>query len=561
MGSSKEGKSAKPVRQNITAEELNVIIEHAKDLGLSEGEHNKLKAAVDTLGFLTQELEGKNASIARLRKYLFGASTEKTSELLKGRTEEASAGADRLGAAADADADTMASMLKPKPKGHGRNGANSYTGAEKNTVAHETLEAGSPCPECPKGKVYPMKQPAVLVRITGMAPLAATVHELARLRCNACGEVFTANAPPGASEAKYDEGAASMIALLKYGAGMPFNRLEKMQKGFGIPLPSSTQWELVAEASEKMAPAYMELVRQAAQGEVIYNDDTTIKILELTGKRRRDAIAAGDIDPDQRVGLFTSGIVSQGSGQEIVLFFSGNQHAGENLADVLKHRESGLTAPIQMCDALSHNTCGEFDTILSNCLTHARRQFVEVLANFPDQCQFVVETLREVYKTDAEARELQLDDQARLELHQRQSAPRMEELSTWFADQLSEHLVEPNSGLGKAIRYCRKHWEKLTLFLRVSGAPLDNNICERALKKAIIHRKNSYFYKTREGARVGDLFMSLIYTTERCGASPFAFLTALQQNRGAVAASPADWMPWNYASTLARGAGVVAGEG
>ncbi len=128
----------------------------------------------------------------------------------------------------------------------------------------------------------------------------------------------------------------------------------------------------------------------------------------------------------------------------------------------------------------------------------------------------------------------------------------MAELSDWFKRQLEEHLVEPNSGLGKAIKYCRKHWEKLTLFLRVPGAPLDNNICERALKKAIIHRKNSYFYKTRDGARVGDLFMSLIYTAERNDASPFAYLTALQENKEAVAASPADWMPWNYTATLAR---------
>jgi len=257
MGNSKRGKGPRPVRQDIAAEELNGIIEHAKDRKLSEEEHSKLKAAIDTLGFLTQEIEGKNASIARLRKYLFGASTEKTSELLKGITGVESVGVDQIQSAQDANAGTPASTPAPKPnrKGHGRNGADSYTGAKRITVKHETLGVASPCTECLKGKVYPLKQPGVLVRVTGMAPLAATRHELDRLRCNACGEVFTANAPPGVGEAKYDEGAASMVALLKYGAGMPFNRLEKMQKGFGIPLPSSTQWELVAAASEKIAPA------------------------------------------------------------------------------------------------------------------------------------------------------------------------------------------------------------------------------------------------------------------------------------------------------------------
>jgi hypothetical protein len=96
----------------------------------------------------------------------------------------------------------------------------------------------------------------------------------------------------------------------------------------------------------------------------------------------------------------------------------------------------------------------------------------------------------------------------------------------------------------------RKHWEKLTLFLREPGAPLDNNVCERALKKAILHRKNAYFFKSRRGARVGDLFMSLIHTAERCKASPFDYLVALLRNAKAVADSPGAWMPWNYGQQL-----------
>ena len=551
MAASKKNEGPAPARQDIRIGKLEAIVEHAKALGLPTGEHGTLKAAVDTLGFLTQELESKDATIARLRKYLFGASTEKTGQLFGDLAEEDSAASGEQQPAEDGGADSS-KLRKPKAKGHGRIGADDYTGATRVRIPHETLESGGVCPACPRGKVYSMKRPAVLVRVTGMAPLAATVYERAKLRCNLCGEVFTAREPPGVGEAKYDEGAASMVALLKYGAGMPFNRLEQLQKGFGIPLPASTQWDLVADASEKLLPAYQELIRQAAQGDVLHNDDTSIQILELTGKRRKQAIAAGDIDPDQRVGLFTSGIVSKSEGREIVLFFTGTQHAGENLSDVLRQREEGLAAPIQMCDALSHNTCGEFDSILSNCLTHARRQFVEVIANFPDECRVVIDTLREVYKTDAEAKQRGLSAQDRLRLHQESSGPRMQDLDEWLETQLSERLVEPNSGLGKAITYTRKHWEPLTLFLRMAGAPLDNNICERALKKVIVHRKNSYFFKTRRGARVGDLFMSLIYTAERGANAPFTYLTALQQHAKAVAEAPAEWMPWNYADALAR---------
>jgi len=128
----------------------------------------------------------------------------------------------------------------------------------------------------------------------------------------------------------------------------------------------------------------------------------------------------------------------------------------------------------------------------------------------------------------------------------------MDQLEQWLADQLEQKKVEPNSGLGEAITYMRKHWEKLTLFLRVPAAPLDNNLCERALKKAILHRKNAYFFKTERGARVGDLFMSLIHTCELCNINPFDYLTAMQKHRYQLFLSPGNWMPWNYRDTVKR---------
>ena len=126
----------------------------------------------------------------------------------------------------------------------------------------------------------------------------------------------------------------------------------------------------------------------------------------------------------------------------------------------------------------------------------------------------------------------------------------MKELQDWLKKQFDDHFVEPNSSLGQAISYMLNHWNKLTLFLRKAGAPLDNNVCERALKKAILHRKNALFFKTQNGARVGDLYMSLIYTCELCEANPFDYLTELQRNADEVDAHPELWMPWNYRQTL-----------
>lgn len=118
------------------------------------------------------------------------------------------------------------------------------------------------------------------------------------------------------------------------------------------------------------------------------------------------------------------------------------------------------------------------------------RNFVEVTESFPEEVRFVLETLREVYKTDALARKQGLDPEQRLQLHQRDSGPRMKVLKEWMEEQFSQRKVEPNSGLGEAIQYMSKHWEGLTLFLREKGAPLDNKVCERALKRAILHRRN-----------------------------------------------------------------------
>jgi transposase len=549
-------RSQKPLLEEISQQELEAIVQRARTGPLSEQEHAKLKAAVDTLSYLTQALEAKGASIRRLRKLLFGASTEKTSQVLGDggvdNTDSADSGpADEAGGGEDEGQHADGEAGNKKRKGHGRNGAKDYTGAERVKVPHETLSRGDHCPECQRGKLYPMAEPAVMVRVRGMAPLRATVYERQRLRCNLCGQVFVARAPAGVGGAKYDETAASMIGLLKYGCGLPFNRLERLERDLGIPLPASTQWGVVHEAADKLAPAYQELIRQAAQGEVLHNDDTTMKILELLPDRAGPRSEQDDDDDtDERTGVYTSGILSVTGGHKVALFFTGRRHAGENLQQVLARRAAELPAPVQMCDGLSHNTAGDFKTILANCMAHSRRKYVEVADSFPEQVRHVLLQLRKVYKTDALARSEQMTPQQRLDLHQAQSGPVMRDLEKWLQAQLDEKLVEPNSTLGEAIAYMQKHWQALTLFLRQPGAPLDNNIVERALKKAILHRKNALFYKTENGARVGDLYMSLIHTCELCGADPFDYFTALQRHAEAVAEAPAAWLPWSYKETL-----------
>jgi len=534
-------------RIDLDRSELEAILAHAKT-ALSEEEYAKLHAAMETLIFLTAELEKNRVSVQRLKQLLFGATTEKTRKVMEKILDDAGKAKQSGGSVATGD---QPASPPEKAPGHGRNGAQAYVGAQTVRVPHESLKPGDPCPECKKGTVYQTTEPARLVRIRGQAPLGATVYELQRLRCNLCGEVFTAETPEGVGPDKYDAESASMIALLKYGSGLPFNRLERLEGSLGIPLPAATQWEIIEHSGDRIDPVFQEMIGQAAQGQVLHLDDTSMKVLALSGPPG-EATASDPEQPSERTGVFTSGVVSINGGRRIALYFTGHQHAGENLVALLKRRAAELGPPIQMCDALSRNMPGELKTIVANCLTHGRRRFVDVAADFPDECLHVLEVLKEVYRNDALAKSQGMSAQERLALHQTQSGPKMAELKAWMASQIEQKRVEPNSGLGEAIAYMDKHWNELTLFLRQAGAPLDNNICEQALKKAILHRKNAYFYKTANGARVGDLFMSLIQTCELNGVNPFDYLTALNRHAKELSACPAQWMPWNYQEAVKR---------
>jgi transposase len=525
--------------------DLERLVDRTRDAPLTDEEHAQLKAAIHTLGYLADLLEQKGTTIAGLRQLLFGAQTEKTQDVLA-----------RAGVI---DPETPSTTSEPpdtpaparRRRGHGRHSAAAYAGARHVPVPHAQLQHGAGCPLCLTGHVYRQRDPGVLIRLTGQPPITGTIYDLERLRCNACGEVFTADPPPGVGEEKYDATTGAMVALLKYGTGMPFHRLARLQTDLGIPLPASTQWEIVRDLATRLEPMLTELLRQAANGEVVHNDDTHMTVLHLP---RGDP---DDVAPE-RTGVFTSGIVATRDGHRIALFVTGRRHAGENLARVLAERTQDLGPPIQMCDALSRNLPKPLATIVGYCLAHARRHVVDVIPSFPAECRRILETLSAVYRHDAEARAQALAPEARLAHHQTHSRPLLDDLHAWLTGLLADHLVEPNSRLGQAITYFLTHWEPLTLFLRQPGAPLDNNTVERSLKKAILHRKNAYFFKTPNGAHVGDLFMSLIHTCELEGVNPFAYLTALHRHAEAVAANPAAWLPWTYQDALPVAAAATA---
>lgn len=197
-----------------------------------------------------------------------------------------------------------------------------------------------------------------------------------------------------------------------------------------------------------------------------------------------------------------------------------------------------------MGDALASNWSREFETIVCKCLAHARRQFVEIEAAFPSECGRVLNDLAQVYRFDSETRGL--SDDARLLYHQQHSGPVLTALRSWIAEQIEDRRVEPNSSLGQAFSYMLKHWEGLTRVLNVAGAPLDNNVVERALKLVVLHRKNALFFRTEHGTAIADLIFSLIETRHQNGVSAWDYLVCLVRHPREVRRDPSQWLPWSY---------------
>lgn len=433
-------------------------------------------------------------------------------------------------------------------KNHGRYGAADYTGCCTVTVpfADETLQAGF-CPDCAKdhtaAKLY-SEDPMVVVCLTGQPLVSGTRYAFARARCSVCGTRYRASLPQGASQPpKYDAGCYSTLAIHHYYAGMPFHRLATLQATQGVPLADATQFDLMDQLYRRVIlPIFNVLETQAAQGQTLYWDDTGNRILTHTATH-------------QQMSTHSTAMVSEYAGQRIYLFYTNEQTAGRQAGQLLAKRNSDK-AFTTMCDASPHNFPILSDALLARwvlalCLVHGRRQFYDLIGTFDQESEFVLTQITKVYQHEAHCRQANDSDQERLRYHQQHSAPLMEALRIWLNNQLLYRTVEPNSELGKAIVYTLRRWHWLTQFLKVPGSPLDNNICELAIKVVIRYRKASLFYRTQRGAMIGDAMMSVLHTTAHSGANLFHYLNTLQQYAAQVSAAPQAWLPWNYQESIA----------
>ncbi len=536
-------KNQDPSRIEMSKAELDELVEEVRLSSLNEKSKSIVINVLVSFLWLNHQLSAKTLSIKKLMRLFFGSKTEKTKDNPPDKDEKPPKDPPSTSGSGGSTG-SQSSENSKKPKGHGKNGQAQYQGADHLPVAHPTLKPGDQCPACQLGRLYDYGHGSVL-RLFGQAPIVAKVYEPERLRCALCQETWTAKLPVDAGESRHHPTAEAMVALLTSGAGMPAYRLEGLQTNLGVPLSDSTQSDIRENMANHLQPVLKCLERLAANGRLLHNDDTPNKILELMKENKTLAENA-------RRGIQTTGIVSMSETHRIALFTTGRDHAGENLAKLMKLRDPGAPLAIQMGDAAALNILSEYRDLLIKCLCldHGRRNFFDLLSEFKKECHYLIEEIAKIYKHDAHAKQLHLSPQERLAYHQEHSAPVMNALNVWMEENLENRDVEPNSNLGKAIGYFLKHWNGLTQFLRIEGAPLSNGEVERLLKKCVLRRKVSMFYKTQVGAWIGDVLMSVIETARMNDVNIFDYLVALRTHNTLVRANPDRWLPWNFQLAL-----------
>lgn len=563
-----------PPSISLSAEDGEALIVRVHQSGLSAEDAGVVEQVIRLYFWLLFALQEAQLSLKRLRTLLFGTGAqapkprapaaspasesgdEGTGAGERWSMDAEASGVTEAGSAAEPGASGAEALAKPT-RGHrlgtGRLGAAAYKGAERVECRHEELAVGQRCPVCGQGRLYELP-PGVEIRLDGHALLSALRYELQKLRCSACGQVFTARLPDEAGAEKYSARARAVLAIGRYYLGLPLYRLQGYQAMLGVPVPDATQWDQIERVADCAYVVFAHLECLAAQGELIYQDDTRVRILSLIEANRQaqaHAAARGLARSEDRTGMYTTALVVQAGERTIALYYSGRSHAGENLKALLTKRAAAQGKPLVMSDALSNNEADETTLIRCHCLAHGRRKFSELEEVFPAECTVVLDALTQVFDHEEAAQRHQLSAVERLAYHQQYSGPIMVGLKQWLDQQLTGRLVEPNSSLGKAITYLRNHWSTLTQFLAIAGAPLDNNVVERALKLFIRQRKNSLFYATEHSAYIASVLTSLIATCLQAGVNALEYLVALQEHRTEVFANPAAWLPWTYQVHLA----------
>lgn len=402
----------RPADVTLSREEGEALIERLERDALSVEDRRVLVKVLTFYFWLLFALREAKLSLKRLKTLVFGEKPKKREPLASGGGAEGGSGEGGSGGVGTEPGvrqnagERESRETTARRPGHGRQSAEVYREAQRVECRHEELAVGERCPACGRGRLYRLP-PGIEMRLDGHALVSAVRYELEKLRCSACGQVFTAAPPAEAGTERYSARARAVLALGRYYLGVPLYRLEGYQALVGVPVPDATQWDLIEEVGDCAYPVFKYLERRAAQGEVIYQDDTPVRILSLIEENQQ-------ADPLARTGMYTTGRIVQVGERRICLYYAGRQQAGENLTALLQKREAERDKPLVMSDAVASNSAEEAGLIRCHCLAHGRRKFSELEEVFPAESAVVTEALKLVFEHDEAARVEPLSAQERL---------------------------------------------------------------------------------------------------------------------------------------------------
>ncbi len=449
----------------------------------------------------------------------------------------------------------------PKKKNHGRLGAKAFSKAKE--ILHQLKDGiiGKLCKSCHAG---PMRKHVnkTVIRVLSQPIFQVELHIIEQAHCKLCGFIERANTPSdlmegvGTSYIVYSWKACAMLAYLHYYHDLPFNRIDFMQKGWGLPFPDSNQWRVVDDTDKLLVYLFNALEKFAIQNaNNLKIDDTNSNVLSLASeiKNEIEECKKNGKNPNSvRSGINATSVYIDTDSGSIVLYYTGRHHAGEILEQLLKFRRDNPEKLIKVSDAASKNFDHSHGDIVDDavCNAHAFLKFHDVKDIYPDEYAIAARIYNAVFENEEFTKSQKMSRAERLEYHKKHSKPLMHELKDMCEQKIKEKLVEMNSKLWGPITFIINQWKRLILFCEKEGVPLDTNLVEQSLIIPVRYIAASFFYRNENGAEVGDRFMSLIETAKRQEIEPVGYLEYCLENHEDLRRNPEKYFPWSYKNML-----------
>lgn len=453
---------------------------------------------------------------------------------------------------------------REKPKGHGRNPHSAFTNASNIFYALPESILGTQCKKCGGGMAK--YTPQIQIVIKGQPSFVAERHIAERFTCKCCNHSVVASTPEikgGIGKSViYDPSAIAMLIVLHYGAFIPFNRIDFLHKSWGVPFASSNQWDVIAEAYERLKPLYDAIILYAVFNVVGIRFDDTGSIVWALKSLIKEQLSQPGVDPKSvRSGINASALLMDTPEGLITLFFTGIHHAAEIFEKMLEKRNPEAEPLTKVTDHANKNYVADNDsTISGSCHTHIYLKFFPAKEAWPNEYAIVAEAYYNIYQNDKYAKDQNLSPQERLVYHQNNSTQWLNNIHKVCQDLLQSRKIDRSDIIWPAVSIVINQWELMNKFLEVPGIPLDTNDVERTLIQIVKYLAASFGYKTQNGADKGDMAMSLIATARNFDLEPVEYLRHCLENYKDLAENPDKYLPWNYLKNRSKPPNTIEGK-